>query len=325
MKKKIAVIDGGFSAEAQISFLSANTVVEHLNPDLFDVYRIRITDQDWKLVSNETTAIVDKNDFSLTIGQTKITFDCVVIMIHGTPGEDGKLPAYFDLLDIPYTTCDHFTATLSFNKYFCNLVLQSLGFKCASAVRLVSPNQLEAEDIIKTVGLPCFVKPNDGGSSFGASPVYKETELIPAIQKAFDHGSEVIIEEFLEGTEVTNGVLKLNGNVQALAITEIATDNAFFDFEAKYKGESQEITPARISEELTTKIQRISEAVYTALDLKGVVRIDYIIREGHPYLIEINTIPGQSSASLIPQQAAHAGIELSDLYAGLIEEAIQAN
>lgn len=322
MKKNIAVIEGGFSSEAEVSFKSALTVRENLNSTLYNIYQVRLCDENWVVLLDDKEILIDKTDFSFTNGN-KISFDAAFIMIHGTPGEDGKLQGYFDMLNIPYTGCDQFSSALTFNKFYCNKALKSMGIACANGVYLSDTNFSE-ETILNEVGLPCFVKPADGGSSFGAGKVSIQDELTPAITKAFEHGKSVIIEEYLSGIEVTNGVYKKDGKTSALAITEITTPNDFFDFEAKYNGESEEITPARISDEMTETIKHLSEKVYDALNLNGVCRIDYMIQENIPYLIEVNTIPGQSSASLIPQQVQYAGLTLSEFYNGLIEAVLNS-
>ena len=323
LKMNIAVIDGGFSEEAQISFKSADTIMKNLNNTDYRAHRIRIIDKNWVYDPNGKQLPVDKNDFSVLLEDKIIRFDCALIVIHGTPGEDGKLQAYFDLIDIPYTTCNHLTSTLTFNKYYCNRVLDSLGFSCAKALLLKTQDDYSDKEIIDYLKLPCFVKPNDGGSSFGASKVTTENTLSEAIKNAFAHGEEVIVEEFLAGTEVTNGVYFNGKQVCPLPITEIVTSNAFFDYNAKYNGESTEITPARISDQLTEKIKSITKEIYEKLGLAGVCRVDYIIRENVPCVIEINTVPGQSAESITPKMAAIEGIRLEALYSTLIEQAIR--
>jgi D-alanine-D-alanine ligase len=320
MKKNIAVIEGGFSSEAEISYKSSETVRENLDNEKYNIWQVRIENDGWNLVQGDALTPINKDDFSAKVNGEIIQFDVAFIIIHGTPGEDGKLQGYFDMLNIPYTTCDQFTSALTFNKFYCNRVLLSLGFNCATSVFLTKKDVVNTKDIIAQVGLPCFVKPADGGSSFGASKVDTEDQLPAAIQLALEHGSSAIIEEYLKGTEVTNGVFSLGGKTTVLPITEIVTTNEFFDYKAKYKGESQEITPARLDEEMTKKIQVLTQRAYEALKLKGVCRIDYIIKENTPYLVEINTVPGQSKQSIIPQQAACVGITLPQLYNGLLEE-----
>lgn len=323
MKKDIAVIEGGFSSEAEISYKSAQTVRNNLDTDMYSIWQVVLTEKKWVVTHNGIEIDINKSDFSFTINNEKIKFDAVFIMIHGTPGEDGKLQGYFDMLNVPYTGCSQFASALTFNKFYCNKALKSMGIDCANGVYLTDKNYTD-NDIISKLGLPCFVKPADGGSSFGASKVNTLEELTPAINKAFQHGKSVIIEEYLNGVEVTNGVYRKNGHPFALAITEIATTNDFFDFEAKYNGASEEITPARISDKMTLKIKQISEKVYGLLNLNGVCRIDYMIQDNIPYLIEINTIPGQSSASLIPQQVQYEGMTLGEFYNGLMADVLKS-
>lgn len=322
MKLKIAVVDGGFSHEAQISFLSAETAMNHLDKDRFESHRVRIVDNNWTYDPDGQNLPIDKNDFSVVVNGKKITFACAVIMIHGTPGEDGKLQAYFDLIDLPYTTCDQLTSTITFNKYYCNRILESYGFKCAKAVLMRTPEEYSDREIIDQLGIPCFVKPNDGGSSFGATPVNDPEKLRPSILQAFDHGKQVIVEEFMAGTEVTNGVYFNGSEVHALPITEIVTKNEFFDFKAKYEGESEEITPARISDQMTADIKVITRNIYEKLGLAGICRVDYIIKDGIPHVIEINTVPGQTSESLIPKMLGIEGVSLQSFFSTLIDNAI---
>ncbi|MBL4706253.1 MAG: D-alanine--D-alanine ligase [Flavobacteriales bacterium] len=321
MNKRIAVIDGGFSDEAQISFKSADTVMYNLDPDQYEAHRIRITDNNWIYDPEGRRLSVDKNDFSVDLDGVKLLFDCAMIIIHGTPGEDGKLQGYFDLIGLPYTTCDQLTSTLTFNKYFCNRVLETYGIKCAKALLFRHSNEFTDQQVIDQLGLPCFVKPNDGGSSFGAAKVNTAAELRDCILNAFEHGKQVIVEEFMAGTEVTNGIYHNGQDIQPLPVTEIVTTNDFFDYKAKYNGESEEITPARISDELTKSIKSTSKDIYQKLGLDGVCRVDYIIREGVPHVIEINTIPGQSAESITPKMAAIEGISMAQLFSTLIENA----
>ena len=321
MKKHIAVIDGGYSNEAEISFKSADTVMNNLNTDQYVPHRIRITKESWTYDPLGLNLEVNKSDFSVQLKDSIQKFDCAMIVIHGTPGEDGKLQAYFDMIGMPYNTCDQMSSTLTFNKYYCNRALETYGFNCAKAILLRKSTSWSAPAIVTELGLPCFVKPNDGGSSFGATRVTEEGQLEAAINSAFQHGKEVIIEEFISGTEVTNGVFFNGTEVKALPVTEIVSENDFFDFNAKYLGQSSEITPARISDQLTKKIQSISTEIYTVLGLAGICRIDYMIKGETPYIIEINTVPGQSSESIVPKMAAIEGISLSELFSRTIEQA----
>jgi len=318
MKSTIAIIEGGYSHEKVISLKSATTVFENIDLAKYTPIKVRIDEEGWVAFINENKIPINRDDFSVTINNEKIKFDFAFIVIHGTPGEDGKLQAYFDMIGLPYSTCNHLAATLTFNKYVCNQFLKSLGITVANAI-LVRKNEIvEPENILKTVGLPCFVKPADGGSSFGVSKVKEGDELLAAIQKAQEHGTEVLVEAFMEGREFTNGVYLSENGIKVLPITEIITQNEFFDFEAKYLGESQEITPAAINAEMTNRIKQITQEVYQILGLKGICRVDYILVGKEPHVIEVNTVPGLSAQSLIPQMAAYEGISLKELFSEVI-------
>ncbi|MFI8380469.1 D-alanine--D-alanine ligase [Leeuwenhoekiella sp. NPDC079379] len=322
-KKNIAVIMGGFSSEVAISMLSGNTVCKHLDTYKYTVYPISILKEGWFCTHSDHKPIpVDKSDFSLTIEGTKITFDCVFNTIHGTPGEDGIIQAYFDLMQIPQTACDYYEAALTFNKRDCVSVLRAYGVKTATNYFLNKGDAINPAEIVARVGLPCFVKANKAGSSFGVSKVYAEEELEAAIAVSFKEDDEIIIESFLSGTEVSVGVINYHGKIQALPVTEIVSENDFFDYEAKYAGKSQEITPARISTEQTEAVQREAEKVFKVLKLKGLTRAEFIFHNGEPHFLEVNTTPGLSPASIIPQQAQVAGISLSDLFDNVIAQAL---
>lgn len=322
MKKNIAIAAGGFSSEASISLKSAKIVAKNINKTKFSPYVINISSKDWFAESENGNIAVDKNDFSIVVNGTKIIFDCVFIAIHGTPGEDGKLQGYFDLLKIPYTSCSQLASAITFSKWTCNTLLKQLGVNCAPSYLIRNTKQYDSKSIADAVGMPCFVKPNNAGSSFGVSKVSKEEELVAAIYKAAEQDSEVVIESFIKGTEVTCGTFRKNNEIIVLPITEIVSKKDFFDYEAKYQGASEEITPARISTEVANKIGEINRFVYRQLDLKGVVRIDYIIKDDVPFLIEVNTVPGLSEQSIVPQQARAHGISLPDFFTTLIEEAL---
>ncbi|MDF1676445.1 MAG: D-alanine--D-alanine ligase [Vicingaceae bacterium] len=318
MKSTIAIIEGGYSHEKVISLKSATTVFENIDLAKYTPIKVRIDEEGWVAFINENKIPINRDDFSVTINNEKIKFDFAFIVIHVTHGEDGKLKAYFDMIGLPYSTCNHLAATLTFNKYVCNQFLKSLGITVANAI-LVRKNEIvEPENILKTVGLPCFVKPADGGSSFGVSKVKEGDELLAAIQKAQEHGTEVLVEAFMEGREFTNGVYLSKNGIKVLPITEIITQNEFFDFEAKYLGESQEITPAAINAEMTNRIKQITQEVYQILGLKGMCRVDYILVGKEPHVIEVNTVPGLSAQSLIPQMAAYEGISLKELFSEVI-------
>lgn len=313
--KNIAVIEGGYSHEKVISLLSSETVFQNIDRESYLPIKVRIDEDGWFAFYNDEKFEIDRNDFSFN----NIKFDVAFIVIHGTPGEDGKLQAYFDMLNIPYTTCSQLAATITFNKFVCNQYLKTFGIKVADAVLIRQNEEINSSEIIAKVGLPCFVKPADGGSSFGVTKVKEESELENAITLALEHGTQAIIENFMQGREVTNGVYKNKSGIKVLPITEIVTTNDFFDFDAKYKGESDEITPADLTDELVKKVKEVTKNIYEILDLKGIARADYIIQNNEPYLIEINTVPGLSKESLIPQMAAYEEISLKQLFNEVIE------
>ena len=322
-KAQIAFVTGGYSAEAEISYKSAITIEKNLDKNKFDVYRIDITPTAWfHPAENGEKIPVDRSDFTLLIEGIKIHFDAVFIGIHGTPGEDGKLQGYFDLLNIPYTSCDATTSAITFNKRYTVAVAGAAGFYVAKSVHLFKHNY--QPEGIPELNFPVFVKPNNGGSSIGMSKVEEPTQLSEAMEKAFREDDQVLIEEYISGREFTIGVFKSEGKIITLPFTEIMTDNAFFDFEAKYKGKSKEVTPAECTEDIAVKIRNAAAGIYAVFNCRGVVRMDFIYNESNqePYLLEINTVPGQSAASIVPQQVAAMGIPLRDFYSMLIEDAL---
>ncbi|MFM2214145.1 MAG: D-alanine--D-alanine ligase [Bacteroidota bacterium] len=322
--KKVAIIMGGYSSEYQISLKSGNVVYQYLDPAKYTGYRIHIFKEKWIYVDdNDQEYAIDKNDFSVTVNGTKITFDVVFNAIHGTPGEDGLMQAYFELLEIPQSSCDYYQAALTFNKRDLLSVLKPYGIKTATSYYLNLGDAIDQDAILKTVGLPCFVKPNKSGSSFGISKVKTKDELVYAIANAYKEDNELIIESFLDGTEVSVGVINYQGTTTVLPITEIVSENDFFDYEAKYLGKSQEITPARISPEMTTKVSAIAKRAYEVLKMTGFSRSEFIIVDGEPHMLEMNTIPGLTTESLIPQQAKEAGISLTDLFTNALELALK--
>ena len=321
--KNIAILMGGFSQEAAVSLQSAATVAEYLDKSKYTAYRILITKEKW--VYTDTLGqeiLIDKNDFSLTLEGKKITFDCAFNAIHGTPGEDGHLQAYFALVGVPITGCSMYASALTFNKRDMLSVLRPYGIPRAKAYYLNQGEHFSTREIIKTVGLPCFVKANQSGSSIGVFKAYDEKDIDQAIEKAFEVDTEVIIEEFLKGTEVSVGVITYHGKKRVLPITEIVSKNDFFDYEAKYQGKSKEITPARLSEEERKKVEEVALRVYNLLQMKGFSRSEYILVGGVPHLLEMNTTPGLTKNSILPQQAKAAGISLTNLFDNAIEEAM---
>jgi D-alanine-D-alanine ligase len=324
MKKNIAIIMGGYSSEYQISLKSGNVVFDTLDPTKYNPYRIHIFKDKWVYVdTNNTEFPIDKNDFSVTINASKITFDCVFNAIHGSPGEDGFMQGYFKLLNIPHTSCDMYQASVTFNKRDCLSILKPYGIKTAESFFINLGDAINEDAIIENVGLPCFVKANKAGSSFGVSKAHKKEDLQNAIAVAFKEDDEIIVESFLDGTEVSVGVITFKGETKVLPITEIVSENDFFDYEAKYLGKSQEITPARLSKDEEAKVTAVAKKVYEVLKMKGFSRSEYIFKNGEPHLLEVNTVPGLTLASILPQQAAAAGITLSELFDNAIEEALK--
>jgi D-alanine-D-alanine ligase len=327
MKKTIALVTGGFSGEAVISYKSAVTIDNNLDREKFNVYKIDVNSKGWyyELADGRKTEI-DKNDFSLQLDSQKIGFDAVFIGLHGTPGEDGKLQGYFDTLNIPYTSCDAATSAITFNKRYTVAVAKMAGIAVANSIHLFKHSPIQAAQILNELKLPLFVKPNNGGSSIGMSKVEKAEELDVAIAKAFQEDDQVLVEEMIRGREFTVGVFKTKGNIIVLPLTEVKAhdDKAFFDFEAKYQGKSTETTPALVEETIADKIREAAHRIYSVFNCRGVVRIDFIYDEesGQPFMLEINSIPGQSEASIVPQQVKAMGWSLKEFYTKLVEEAL---
>ena len=317
MKKNIAVITGGEASEVGISLKSAGVVCKHLNKDKYNVFKVVIEGNDWIVERDNPVKLkIDKNDFSFTIEGHKITFDAVFVAIHGTPAEDGKLQGYFDMLKIPYNCCGVLQASLTFDKLRTKEYLEPFGVRTAKAVLLKREGFIyKAPDM----ELPLFVKPNKNGSSYGVTKVTSQDQLLPAIENAFKYDDEILVEEFLKGTEVTCGVITIDGKVTALPITEIRSKSEFFDYKAKYEGNSLEVTPAEIDPAIANNIQQTSEFIYKKLDFKGICRIDYIIKGSDHYMLEVNSIPGLSEESIVPQQAKAMGITLEKLFEISIE------
>jgi D-alanine-D-alanine ligase len=318
--KTIAIAAGGDSSEFEISIKSAGEVSKILS-SRYIAYIIVIRGSDWYWEDNKGRYhSIDKNDFSLQNDNHRIKFDGVFIAIHGTPGENGLLQGYFDMIKIPYTSCDAFCSALTFNKQACKLFLKEYGIKMADAVLIRKRDKIDLTDLNRQIGMPCFVKPNDSGSSFGVTKVKQKKELLPAIETAFKESDAVLIESFIGGREVACGVIKTKNETIVLPLIEIISKNEFFDYEAKYtQGRSDEITPADIPPAITKEIQRISKYVYEILGCKGIVRVDFIITGEIPYFIEINTVPGMTKESLVPKEAGAAGITLEELYSMAVE------
>lgn len=325
--KNIAVIGGGDSSEIVVSLKSVKGVTSFINPAQYKVYEVLIERNNWRAIIPDAGEFpIDKSDFSINIDGKKITFDCAYITIHGTPGEDGLLQGYFEMIGMPYTTCNVLVSALTFNKKVCNSYLRNFGIAVAQPIYIKKGQPIDTMQIVAELGFPCFVKPAAGGSSFGVTKVTQMSDLLPSIEKAFTESPDVIIEEFLSGTEVTHGLYKTSTKEVLFPVTEVIPKNEFFDFEAKYTaGMADEITPARISPEMTVKIQQTSSYIYDLLGCNGIVRIDYIISNNKPYLLEVNTTPGMTVTSFIPQQINAAGIPIDEVFADVIEDAIFRN
>ncbi|WP_282144161.1 D-alanine--D-alanine ligase [Cellulophaga baltica] len=326
MKKNIAIIMGGYSSEYQISLKSGSVVYKYTDKEKFNLFSIHIFKEKWVYVNDNNEEFpVNKHDFSIEINHQKITFDCVFNAIHGSPGEDGLMQSYFELLNIPQTSCDAYQSALTFNKRDLLSVLKPYGIKSAPSYYLNLGDLIDEVAIVTKVGLPCFVKANKAGSSFGIMKVYKMEELQAAIANAYKEDDEIIIEGFLDGTEVSVGVLKYHGETKVFPITEIVSENDFFDYEAKYAGKSQEITPARITEKQMQTVSDIAKKAYDVLKMKGFSRSEFIFIGDEPFMLEMNTTPGLTEESILPQQAKAAGISLPELFENAITEALKAN
>ena len=329
MKKKIALVTGGFTGESVISLKSAAVVEKTIDRALYEVFTIYIYPGDWYYLTPSGEKIaVDLNDFSLQLGDKKITFDGVFTILHGSPGEDGKLAGYFDLLGIPYTTCDQLTSAITMNKGYTKAIVQTIPeLQVARSMQLFEREPTAASRIQEELQLPLFIKPNNGGSSIGMTKVKTWEELPEALDKAFAEDSQVLVEEFVSGREFSVGMFKEKGQITVLPATEIVSSREFFDYEAKYvPGVCEEITPGRMNSEEVARVERISKKVYAVLNCKGAVRIDYFLQEdtGAFYFIEINTVPGQTETSLISQQVRAMGMDQSHFYTLLIEEMFAA-
>lgn len=321
--KKVGIVCGGYSGEAVVSMKSAEMIYTHIDRERFDPVRIVITPEKWYAEGPSGELPIDKNDFSYQINGEKVIVDLCFIIVHGTPGEDGKLQGYFDIIGMPYTSGGVMNTSITFNKIFTTRILNKMGYNCASGVLLESPDELDAVAIERDLRLPLFVKPNEGGSSLGISKVKKIEDLKAAVDLAFSKGTTVLIEEFLSGREVTCGVISTPNGPKALHITEIVTKKDFFDYAAKYEyDQTEEITPAQIPEEFYLKCQQISEKIYKLFHCKGISRIDYKFDGKDFYVIEINTVPGMTDKSLVPQQAEAMGIDKKTLISLIIDSTV---
>jgi D-alanine-D-alanine ligase len=330
MKKNVALIAGGYSGEYTISIQSAKTIEENIDSELYNVYKIIITREGWWHETSDGAKIfIDKNDFSLDIKGEKIKFDVVFIAIHGTPGEDGRLQGYLDMMQIPYNTCNAIVSALTFNKSYCNKVVKAFNVvNIANSVHLIKSENYSIGTILEQLKLPVFVKPNESGSSLGVSKVKSVDQLLPAIEKAFKEDDQVLIEEFIEGRELTIGVYKINGYLHTLPATEIVSKNEFFDYEAKYTpGVTNEITPAQIDNSIKEQLESKASYIYRHLNCKGIVRMDFIMQKytNKLYFLEVNTMPGQSENSIVPQQVRASGKTLKDFYGSLLEDCLKTH
>lgn len=327
MKKKIALVTGGFTGESVISLKSAEVIDRNLDREKFEVFKVIITPESWFYEQEGANYEIDKNDFSLKVGDQKILFDGIFIGLHGSPGEDGKLQGYFDMLGLPYTTCDAVTSAITMNKGYTKAIVNGVkDLNIARSVQLFSNNSETSREVLAELNTPLFVKPNNGGSSIGMSKVKSADELPDALEKAFKEDTQVLVEEYIKGREFTIGVYKGYDGIKVLPATEIVTSKEFFDFEAKYTtGVTEEITPGRMSDEEKIRVEAVVQEAYKKLNCRGVVRIDYILEEttGKFFFIEVNTVPGQTENSIIPQQVRSVGRTIKDFYTELIEVAIK--
>ncbi|WP_298653615.1 D-alanine--D-alanine ligase [uncultured Proteiniphilum sp.] len=320
MKKNVAVVWGGYSSEIVISEKSAAGIYSFMDKEKYNVYKVRIDRTSWEAENRGCFYPVDKNNFNFTDGDGRnILFDFAYITIHGTPGEDGTLQGYFDMQGIPYSNCGVLASALTFNKFTCNSFLKNFGIEVADSILLRKSDSCQTDKIISTLGLPVFVKPNLGGSSFATTKVKESSQLGNAVGEAFREAHEVIIESFLQGTEVTCGCFETHKGITVLPLTEVVTSNEFFDFDAKYNGQVEEITPARLSQKITLAIQQETERIYRLIGAKGIIRVDYILIGDRPVLLEVNTTPGMTATSFIPQQVNAAGLSMTDIITEIIE------
>ena len=322
MKRVIAIVAGGDSSENPVSLRSAATILEFMDKDKYEPYILEVEGKNWQVHVKEGVSVpVDRNDFSFTFEGRKTVFDYAYIIIHGTPGENGVFEGYLRLMRIPFSTCDVLASALTFNKFMLNMTLRSADVNVARSIRIRKGDKVNPDEVIESVGLPCFIKPTDGGSSFGTTKVKTREQIIPAVEDAFKENCEIMIESFMQGTEVTNGYFKTRKREVKLPVTEVVPKTDFFDYDAKYNGQVEEITPARIPDEIRDRIQALTARIYDLLGCHGIIRNDYIITEGGKInLLEVNTTPGMTATSFIPQQIRAAGLNLTDVLTELIED-----
>ena len=320
-KRTIAIVAGGDSSELPVSLRSAQGIYSFIDKERYNLYIVEMQGNRWEAVlPNGDKTPIDRNDFSFTENGEKKNFDFAYITIHGTPGENGLLQGYFDLIGIPYSSCNVLVSAMTFNKFTCNQYLKGFGIRVSESMILRKGFEILDEEVIYKVGLPCFIKQNAGGSSFGVTKVKTKEHIQPAIEKAFGESDEVMIEAFMQGTEITCGCYKTKDKEVVFPITEVVTSNEFFDYDAKYNGQVDEITPARIPEETAERVRLLTSAIYDILGCEGIIRIDYIITEGEKVnMLEINTTPGMTATSFIPQQVRAAGLDIKDVMTDIIE------
>jgi D-alanine-D-alanine ligase len=323
MKKNIAIVVGGDSGEYEVSINSGKQLFGQIDKALYHPVLVHIKGIDWKASIDGQEIQIDKNDFTVQVNGRKLKFDCALIGIHGTPGEDGRLQSYFEMMKVPYTTCGVLSSSLTFNKYACKQYVIPYGIITAKSMLFHKKDKIDASEVAKTLGLPCFIKPNNGGSSCGVSKIAEVNEIVPAIEKALEHDSEIIVEEYIKGTEITCGVMKTRNRAMVFPIAEIVSKKDFFDYEAKYtNGMADEIIPARIPEKIKQDCEKTSSLIYDKLFCRGIVRIDYIVKDDKLYFLEVNTVPGQSEASIVPRMIRVAGLTMTEILTDLIDDAL---
>ena len=324
MKRSIAIVGGRDASEYEVSLRSPQGIYSFIDKGKSTLYIVGMHGLDWHVrLDDGRTLPVDRNDFSFQLDGQKVKFDFAYITIHGTPGEDGRLQGYFDMLRIPYSCCGVLAAALTYDKFACNQYLHAYGVRIAESLLLRQGQTITDDEVVEKIGLPCFIKPSLGGSSFGVTKVKTREQIQPAIAKAFDEAQEVVVEAFMDGTELTCGCYKTRDKSVVFPISEVVSHNEYFDYKAKYNGESDEITPARISDELTDRVKKLTSAIYDILGAQGIIRVDYIVTEGDKInLLEVNTTPGMTATSFIPQQVRAAGLDIKDVMTDIIENKV---
>jgi len=322
IKKNVAILAGGYSTEWEISMQSAEIVLNHLDRDQYNPYILEIKKEGWKVLAGDRKVALDLSAFAFIHNGTLIQFDVAFNAIHGNPGENGLIQGYLESRGIPHTSCNQFVSALTFNKWHCNTVLKTMGFTCADSILVEKGEEIDKKEIINCLGLPLFVKPNQAGSSFGVSKVKEDSDLLPALEEAFREDNFAIIEAFMQGIELACGVYKSKGEIISLTPTEIRSENDFFDYEAKYLGKSEEITPANISPEITLKVRETSKQVYKKLNCAGIVRVDFILVNNILHIIEVNTVPGLTKESIVPKQVKYYGSDLQSFFGLLLNEVV---